>query len=80
MVIDFDVRYKKLGVDRKVLHRAGDHLNDLLWDIPDTKEAFINAYLSLPPDELQALIRVEKLHERYPDYFTYDGPTGKRPE
>ena len=80
MVIDFDVRYKKLGVDlggRRIIKK---HLNDLLWDIPDTKEAFINAYLSLPPDELQALIRVEKLHERYPDYFTYDGPTGKKPE
>lgn len=79
MVLDFDVIYKELGVDREVLHRAGDRLNDLLWDLPDTKEAHINAYLSLPPDELLALIRVKKLYKRHPDYFTYDGPTGKRP-
>lgn len=80
MVIDFDVRYKKLGVDRETLHRAGHRLNNLLQNIPDTKEAHINAYLSLPDDELVSLIRVKELHKRYPDYFTYDGPTGKKPE
>lgn len=77
MILDFDAIYKRLGVDRETLHRAGNRLNDLLWNIPDTKEAFIKAYLSLPADELLALIRVEGLYKRYPEYFTFDGPTEK---
>lgn len=77
MILDFDAIYKRLGIDRETLHRAGHRLNDLLWDAPDTKEAFIKTYLSLPPDELLALIRVEGLYKRYPDYFTFDGPTEK---
>lgn len=77
MVLDFDAIYKKLGIDRETLHRAGDRFNNLRWNIPDTKEAFIKAYLSLPPDELLSLIRVKGLYKRYPDYFIFDGPTEK---
>lgn len=77
MVLDFDAIYKRLGVDRETLHRAGHRLNDLLWDTPDTKEAFIKSCLSLPSDELLAIIRMRKLYVRYPDYFTFDGPTEK---
>lgn len=77
MVLDFDAIYKKLGIDRETLHRAGHRLNDLLWDAPDTKDAFIKSCLSLPSDELLAIIGMRKLFERYPDYFTFDGPTEK---
>ena len=77
MVLDFDAIYKRLGIDRETLHRAGHRLNDLLWDAPDTKEAFIKSCLSLPSDELLAIIRMRKLYVRYPDYFTFDGPTEK---
>ena len=77
MILDFDAIYKRLGVDRETLHRAGDRFNNLLWNIPDTKAAIIKAYLSLPTDELLALIRVKGLYKRYPDYFTFDGPTEK---
>lgn len=79
MVLDFDVICENLGIDKAALKRGGDRINALLWKIPDTEEAFINVHLSLPPDELLAIIRFEKLYKRYPDYFTYDGPTGKRP-
>lgn len=77
MVLDFEAMYKRLGVDHETLHRAGDRFNNLLWNIPDTKEAIIKVYLSLPTDELLALIRVKGLYKRYPDYFTFDGPTEK---
>ena len=77
MILDFDAIYKKLGIDRETLHRAGHRLNDLLWDAPDTKEVFIKSCLSLPSDELLAIIRMRKLYKRYPDYFTFDGPTEK---
>lgn len=77
MMFDFDAIYKRLGVDRETLHRAGERFNNLLWNIPDTKEAIIKAYLSLPSDELLALIRVKGLYKRYPGYFTFDGPTEK---
>lgn len=76
-MLDFDAIYKRLGVDRETLHRAGARFNNLLWNIPDTKETIIKAYFSLPPDELLALIRVKGLYKRYPDYFTFDGPTEK---
>lgn len=76
-MLDFDAIYKRLGIDRETLHRAGHRLNDLLWDAPDTKEAFIKSCLSLPSDELLAIIRMRKLYDRYPDYFTFDGPTEK---
>ena len=76
-MLDFDAIYKRLGRDRETLHRAGHRLNDLLWDAPDTKEAFIKSCLSLPSDELLAIIRMRKLYDRYPDYFTFDGPTEK---
>ena len=72
MILDFDAIYKRLGVDHETLHRAGDRFNNLLWNIPDTKEALIKAYLSLPTDELLALIRVKGLYKRYPDYFTFE--------
>ena len=77
MILDFDAIYKRLGIDRETLHRAGHRLNDLLWDASDTKEAFIKSCLSLPSDELLAIIRMRKLYERYPEYFTFDGPTEK---
>ena len=76
-MLDFDAIYKRLGIDRETLHRAGHRLNDLLCDAPDTKEAFIKSCLSLPSDELLAIIRMRKLYDRYPDYFTFDGPTEK---
>ena len=76
-MLDFDAIYKRLGINRETLHRAGHRLNDLLWDAPDTKEAFIKSCLSLPSDELLAIIRMRKLYDRYPDYFTFDGPTEK---
>lgn len=77
MMFDFDAIYKRLGIDRETLHRAGHRLNDLLWNAPDTKEAFIKSCLSLPSDELLAIIRMRKLYKRYPDYFTFVGPTEK---
>ena len=80
MVIDFEAVCRNLDIDHKTLKRAGHHLHELLWNRPKGTSGLISTYLSLPPDELLALIRVEKLYERYPDYFTYDGPTGKHPE
>ncbi len=79
MVLDFDVICKEHDIDHETLKKAGRHLHEKLWDRPKGVNGLISVYLSLPSNELLALIRVEKLYKRYPDYFTYDGPTGKRP-
>lgn len=78
MVIDFDEKCRRLGIDGKDYHEAiklqGRMIYKRIQDGDNTVDSYLDDIKSLPQKPMVALIRYDGLYKQYPMVFDFDGP------